>query len=177
MSAAGIIAPEAARLLAELLSYPVPGAVDRARAAAAAVPEEIAVPALRCADALRAIGPGEAEELYTATFDLRPAASPYLGLLLCGEGARRNALLAYLAEAYAAAGLTAGPELPDHVAEVLRFLAGAGDTDVARDLAELALRPCARRLAAALPAENPYRAALHALCRALGDGDPEEVAP
>lgn len=177
MSASAIIAPEAARLLAELLSYPTPDAVDRARVAASALAPEVATPALRCADALRAIGPGEAEELYTATFDLRPAASPYLGLLLCGEGARRNALLAWLAETYAAAGHAPGSELPDHVAEVLRFLADAGDSDAARELADLALRPCARRLAAAVPAENPYRAALDALCRALGAGGPEEVAP
>ena len=170
------LAPEAARLVADLLSYPTEGLPERASLAARAVPPTVAAPALRCAAALAAIGTGEAQELYTATFDLRPASSPYVGLCLCGEGARRNALLAYLAEAYAAAGHAPGEELPDHLAEVLRFIADAGGTEEARDLAELAVAPCARRLAAELPADNPYRAAVVALLRALG-GDPEEVAP
>lgn len=177
MTAPSPIAPEAARVLAELLSYPAPGLAERARAAGAALPPSVADPALRCAQALGALGQGAAEELYTATFDLRPAVSPYLGLLLCGEGPRRNALLAYLAGAYAEAGHAPGPELPDHLAEVLRFLAHAGGSDLARELAAAAVRPAARRMIAALPAENPYRGALDALLDALGPDGPEEVTP
>jgi nitrate reductase molybdenum cofactor assembly chaperone NarJ/NarW len=171
------ISPAAARALADLLTYPSPGLADRARAAAAGLPPSVACPALRCADALAALGQGASEELYTATFDLRPAVSPYLGLHLCGEGPRRNALLAYLAGAYAEAGHAAGPELPDHVAEVLGFLANAGGSDLARELAAEALRPAALRMLAALPAENPYRGALEALLDALGADRTGEVPP
>jgi nitrate reductase delta subunit len=168
----------AALLLAELLSYPEPRLPARTREACQALPAAAAAPALRCADALDALGPGGAEELYTATFELSAAVSPYVGEHLCGEGPRRNALLAWLAGLYAAAGHPCGAELPDHFAEVLRFLADAGERDEARELADLALRPAARRAAAALAPEHPYRAALDALLLSLGpDSGPEEAAP
>jgi nitrate reductase molybdenum cofactor assembly chaperone NarJ/NarW len=171
------IAADAALLLADLLSYPAPDLAARARAGASALPPDAAAAAVRCADALAALGPGGAEELYTATFDLGATASPYVGFVLCGEGPRRNALLAFLSETYASEGHPRGAELPDHLAEVLRYLAGAGASERASELAAVALRPAARAIAARLPPENPYHAALDALVRALAPAGPEEVAP
>lgn len=181
MSAVRPIAPEAARVLADALSYPVAGLVARVRAGSAALPPAAADALLRLADRLDALGPAGAEELYTATFDLRPAVSPYAGHHLCGEGPRRHALLAWLAALRAATGVAAAEELPDHLAELLRWLAAAGDHPDAPEVAALALAPAARRALDALPGENPYRdalaAVLAALAPALERSGAEEVVP
>lgn len=157
---------EAAIAFADLLSYPDDALPGRLRAAASRLPAAIGAALDALADQLALLGPGGAEELYTATFDLCPAVSPYAGLHLCGEGPRRNALLAHLASLRAQAGLAPGGEVPDHFAELLRYLSAATDGE-ADDVAALVLAPAAGRAAAALPHDNPYRAALEALVAAL----------
>lgn len=152
---------------AELLSYPDDALPGRLRAQAARLPSVSGAALDALADRLALLGPGGAEELYTATFDLRPAVSPYAGMHLCGEGPRRNALLAHLAALRASAGLAPGDEVPDHFAELLRYLASAPADAESEDVATLVLAPAARRAAAALPHDNPYRAALEALAVAL----------
>lgn len=175
MSPPAPIAPGEAALLAELLSYPGRDVAGRAalaaRAAAAASPD--AARALsRFAEDAAAAGTAVLEEAYTAAFDLRPATSLCVGALLLGDGPRRNALLAYLAEARAAAGLAPG-EVPDHLAEILR-LAAADGPDV-EELVRLAVAPAATRAAEALARTNPYRALLEAV--ALRARDAREVSP
>ncbi len=183
MSHALPIAPQAARLLADALSYPDADLPRRVRAGAAGLPAVPGALLARLADRLGALGPGGAEELYTATFDLRPSVSPYAGHHLCGEGPRRNALLAWLAGLRAEAGLRPGAELPDHFAELLRWLAVAGDHAEAPELVILALTPSARSALTALPPENPYRDAFEALLASLAsaaaapESRGEEVAP
>lgn len=162
-----LLSREAALAFADLLSYPDDALPGRLRAAAVRLPVTLGAALDALADRLGLLGPGGAEELYTATFDLRPAVSPYAGIHLCGEGPRRNALLAHLASLRAQAGLAPGDEVPDHFAELLRHLAvtpGGGETE---DVAALVLAPAARIAAAALPQDNPYRAALEALVAAL----------
>jgi nitrate reductase molybdenum cofactor assembly chaperone NarJ/NarW len=158
---------EAARAFADLLSYPDDALAGRLRCHAARLPAGTAAALDALADRLALLGPGGAEELYTATFDLRPAVSPYAGLHLCGEGPRRNALLAHLASLRAQAGIAPGGEVPDHFAELLRYLAEAPEGGEAEDVAVLVLAPAARQAAAALVHDNPYRAALEALVAAL----------
>jgi nitrate reductase molybdenum cofactor assembly chaperone NarJ/NarW len=176
------IAPAAARLLADVLSYPDAGLPRRMRAGAAALPGDGSGLLSRLADRLDALGPSGAEELYTATFDLRPAVSPYAGHHLCGEGPRRNALLAWLAGLRAEVGLGPAREVPDHLAELLRWLSVAGDHAEAPEVALLAVAPAARSALAELSLENPYRDALEALLAALAtpaakSARGEEVAP
>jgi nitrate reductase delta subunit len=178
------LARDAALALADVLSYPDAALPSRARAAAAALPPDAGEPLRRLADHLAAIGSAAAEELYTSTFDLRPAVSPYLGHHLCGEGPRRNALLAWLATEYARAGLRGPREVPDHFAEVLRWLAAAGESPEAREVASLALLPAAEKARATLDEGHPYRAAFEALLALAPRSAPEhaseareEVAP
>lgn len=61
-------------------------------------------------------------ELYTTTFDMQPVCYPYVGYHLFGESYKRGAFMAQLNEAYHVIGYSAGQELPDHLAVILRFL-------------------------------------------------------
>lgn len=61
-------------------------------------------------------------ELYTVTFDMQPVCYPYVGYQLFGESYKRGAFMAQLNEAYHAFDYSAGQELPDHLAVILRFL-------------------------------------------------------
>ncbi len=77
------------------------------------------------------------EEIYTSTFDMQPVCYPYIGYQLFGESYKRGAFMAQLnhafsetyGEANGEATFSAGNELPDHVAVVLRFLAIEGAND------------------------------------------------
>jgi nitrate reductase delta subunit len=157
--------------LARLLAYPALDAGDVARRAAGRAGAGSAAGAAlaRFAAAAEAATPGALQELYTATFDLRPACAPYLGVQLLGdESPVRGALLAKLAEVYAAEGFRPREELGDHVAEVLGFLAvarpGPGRDDLLRD----GLLPALSRMVEAFEdRENPYRDLLVAAGAAL----------
>jgi nitrate reductase molybdenum cofactor assembly chaperone NarJ/NarW len=158
--------------LARLLSYPC-GDV----AAAACRARDLAGPGTRAAAALArfaessaAIAPSALEELYTATFDLRPACTPYFGAQLLGDDSPvRGPLLAKLAEVYAGEGFRPREELADHVAEVLGFLAVARPGPARDDLLADGLLPALGKMIAALDGlENPYRELLVAARDLLG---------
>jgi nitrate reductase molybdenum cofactor assembly chaperone NarJ/NarW len=152
--------------LCELLSYPRDELAPLARRAAAlagkGVPEAAAL--ARFAAVVEALPPGAIEELYTSTFDVEPACVPYVGVQLLGQGDdRRGLLLAKLAELYAGEGYTPREELPDHVAEVLGFLAMARPGAACDDLVRDGLLPTLRKMVDALEERgNPYREVLAA---------------
>jgi len=111
------------------------------------------------------------EELYTHTFDLQVVCYPYVGYQLFGESYKRGAFLARLNEGYREHDFTAGDELPDHVAVVLRFLAlGLGVTgDFGRTLLWEGLIPALEKMAQAFgeAGGNPYRHVVQTLLLAL----------
>lgn len=72
--------------------------------------------------AIRQLSLDQIQELYTITFDMQPVCYPYVGFHLFGESYKRGAFMAQLNEAYHAFGYSAGQELPDHLAVILRFL-------------------------------------------------------
>ena len=132
------------RLFAELLSYPRPGVAATARECAALVaPDNPEAAALLHAFAAFAAKtpPGRLEELYTAAFDLDAACSLYVGYHLLGESYKRSVFMLELKRCYEAQGLDVGSELPDHLALVLRFLAGCDDAALAGELVTEALVP------------------------------------
>lgn len=174
--------PPALADFAEILSYPGPGA-DPAAAARRCLDrvadhEARALLARFLARAEQA-GPHEMEELFTSTFDLRPASAPYVGHQLCGESPQRGAFLARLAEVYQEEGFRPEGELPDHLSVVLRFLATARPGPAREDLLTDGLVPALERMLAELAdPENPYRAVLAALRAALAPArQPEEARP
>lgn len=154
-------------LFAELVSYPGDFLAERAgegetllasfRPAAAAALQSFAAHA-------RKGGTDAMQELYTATFDLHPVCAPYLGHHLCGEDPRRGLFLLKLKEIYRTNGFDPGRELPDHLAEVLRFLAEAPKTEERSALVRDGLAPTLEKMAEAFAGkENPYGRLIEAL--------------
>jgi nitrate reductase molybdenum cofactor assembly chaperone NarJ/NarW len=156
--------------LAGLLAYPHADPTGPARDALALLgggPGH--EPLARFASATAAAGLHGMQELYTATFDLRPVCAPYLGAQLLPEDSPiRGRLLAALLELYEAEGYRPGVELADHVAEVVGFLAAARPAPAHVSLVVDGLLPALDRMVAALDgAGNPYRDLLAAVRAAL----------
>jgi nitrate reductase delta subunit len=170
--------PPALAAFAEILSYPGSDPAPLARRCLDLMSDgEARVLLGRFLARAERAGPFEMEELFTSTFDLRPACAPYLGHQLCGETPQRGAFLVRLAEVYREEGFRAGGELPDHLSVVLRFLAEARPGPVRDDLLRDGLLPALDRMLAELAdAENPYRAVLAALRAALAP-DARAAAP
>lgn len=112
---------------------------------------------------------------YTATFDLTPACSPYLGVHLFGEeNPDRARLMIGLRQTYLRAGMNPDRnELPDHVADVLEL--ASSDCEERDDLIRLVLMPATTKMNEILsPTANPYRhlvaAALAACAEAIAPG-------
>ena len=104
------------------------------------------------------------EEIYTATFDLQPHCHPYLGYQLCGESQQRTYFLLELKRLYRKYGFSGGNELPDHLGEVLAFLAVTEDETVQSELINDGLRPALDKLLKGFDnPQNPYRLLLGAL--------------
>ena len=126
--------------------------------------------------AMEAMTPEGREELHTATFDLNPACVPYAGLHLFGEeNFKRGEFMSALAARQAETGFDARRELPDHLANLLRFLPACG-TEEARELTEFCILGPLTKMSEALAAENPYRLLLEELAALLVRAFPGVVA-
>lgn len=120
----------------------------------------------------------ELQELYTATFDMRPDCTPALGYHLFGDDVRRSLFLIQLRDRLAARHIDPGVELPDHLSLVLRLMDSSGDGEDSDTLAADCLVPALTRMTQALgrdakagelqtnptiEQQNPYLWALEAL--------------
>jgi nitrate reductase molybdenum cofactor assembly chaperone len=108
------------------------------------------------------------EELYTATFDLNPDSSPYVGYHLYGDGYPRSMFLLELQKKYRADGFEAGRELADHLCVMLRFLSDCDDAGEREELIVEALVPALLSMIEKTSAvegidATPYRLVLQAL--------------
>ncbi len=144
---------------AALFAYPRGDGAERARRCLAVSPSE---PLRRFAQWLESADAGAVEEAYCAAFDLSAASAPYVGHQLCADPERRGLFLATLAGEYAREDFQPQAELPDHLSEVLRFLAVARDEEARGVLLREGLLPALDRIAAALEG-SPYRDLLEAL--------------
>jgi nitrate reductase delta subunit len=121
----------------------------------------------------------EIEEHYTRAFDLAPQAVPYLSVYLFGaEGTQRGPFMAGLRKSYDEYGFDAGHELPDHVANVLRYALAAPEEEWTA-LREWCVPPPVKQMARDLErVQNLYRHLLHALVSLLAmpsEGETEHV--
>jgi nitrate reductase molybdenum cofactor assembly chaperone NarJ/NarW len=108
------------------------------------------------------------EEIYTDTFDLRPACYPYVGHHLFGEDNRRGEFMAGLKKRFLACGFSAGPELPDNLAVILKFLPRCPGGEEKDELVREGLVPALDRMISGFPESgNPYLGVLRALRRVL----------
>lgn len=92
----------------------------------------------------------ELQELYTATFDMRPDCTPDLGYHLFGDDVRRSLFLIRLRDQLAARHIDAGTELPDHLSLVLRLMDSSGPGEERNTLAADCLAPALGRMTQAL---------------------------
>jgi nitrate reductase molybdenum cofactor assembly chaperone len=108
--------------------------------------------------------PGTLEELYTQTFDVTPATTPYVGYHLFGETPKRSAFMAKLQEAYQAHGFSAGAELADHLCVLLRFFSVAQDPEFVIPLLQECVLPVLEKMEEAFPKNgNGYAPAVSSL--------------
>ena len=132
-----------------------------------------AAPIATFRDYVREAPQARREELYTRTFDLQAVCSPYVGYQLFGDSYKRGIFMARLNEGYRERGFSAGIELPDHVAVVLRFLALGTEDEFSRALRDEGMVPAVAKMLQSLgsPSENPYSEVIGALSLALGEPD------
>ena len=148
-------------LLAGVVGYPTPrlaGQVEACAAQMAALGSRGARAMARFHSFVARTPVPALEELYTATFDLKPVCYPYVGYQLFGDTYKRGAFLAHLNARYREAGYTVSGELPDHLGVILGYLARTPDGDLVAE----GLVPTLRRMVEQLDG-NPYRDALRAV--------------
>ncbi|MBI2328481.1 MAG: nitrate reductase molybdenum cofactor assembly chaperone [Chloroflexi bacterium] len=155
------------RLFAEVLDYPGASLAESAneclRQLDACLPD--------IADQMRSFvtfvesqGRGALEELYTATFDMAPALTQYIGYHLFGETPKRSAFLVRLEEAYQSHGFDSGTELADHLCVLLRFFSVAQDVEFVMPLLEECILPVLDKMAGDLrKSKNSYAPAVTSL--------------
>ncbi len=96
------------------------------------------------------------QEIFIETFDFYAETSPYIGHHLFGEEIRRSLFMAELRGRYRECGLLENSELPDHLANVLRFLGASQTGDERSELIHACLVPALRHMLRALRPDNPY---------------------
>lgn len=144
--------------LSGLLSYPGPETRPLARAALKLATNGPAETPIACfAKMAERLADVALEELYTSTFDLQATCVPYVGHHLLGDDPRRGPFLAKLVELFEAAHYKQGPELPDHLREILACLSMAPPCQDLDDLVDEALVPALEKMTQSLQvAGNPY---------------------
>ena len=125
-------------------------------------------------EAAAARSPGDFQQAYVETFDLRRRCCPYLTYYSCGDTRKRGMALLQFTAAYRTAGFElATGELPDHLAVLCEFTAAAPDPGLAlfrRHRAGLELLRTALADAAA-----PWLAVVDAVRAVLPDPAPRDL--
>lgn len=153
--------------IAEILEYPGPDLGARVR---------------RCVDMVAPHDPDAADELreflaaveqeplarweerYSATFDINPVCSLYVGDQLLGDGTKRAAFMVKVKAKYREDGFALGSELPDHLTVMLRYLASLRDDAAAGLLISECLVPAVDKMRKGFgDSRNPYGRVIKAL--------------
>ena len=110
---------------------------------------------------------GEAEERYSALFDLNPVCTLHVGYHVFGDSYPRGAFIAGLAGELAKVDLRWRHELPDYLPTVLRLLSRAPAED-AGVLSDRVVLPALRKMAKAMEAStSPWSKLFGALAELL----------
>lgn len=152
-------------VMAHLLDYPGADLVDNIVRCLACGSGE-ARPILQTfRDRIQKLGVAWLQEIYIETFDFHAETSPYIGHHLFGEEIRRSVFMAELRGRYRECGLVENSELPDHLANVLRFLGALQASEERSELIYACLVPAIRHMLQAMKPENLYTPLLQALLR------------
>lgn len=166
-------ARQAISMLAPLFLYPRDDYafhLDLAREAASGADSDADRSLDRFGRAIAEVDLPTLETVYTRTFDLGASCLPYLGAHLFDPESRDRArLMVGLRMTYRNSGYESEGELPDHIAEVLRFTSGF-DVQEWSELVRLVLVPALTKMEKILESTtNPFRHLVSAtgdLCRA-----------
>ena len=100
------------------------------------------------------------EEIYIGAFDVASETCPYIGYQVFGDNFKRGEFLVGLKIMFRENGFTDEFDLPDHIAMLLKFIAGVAETTPeVSDLVSYAIHPALEKIIASMgnnPAENPY---------------------
>ncbi len=158
---------EICRDFAALLSYPDDHVKEQAAACAAHMKEvnsEAATSLESFLDFIVTNDFSRIEEAFTGTFDLQSLCHPYVGYQLCGESQQRTMFMLKLRELYKQYDFISGNELPDHLAEVLRFVGSITDQDCRLEIIRDGILPALAKITQGIESDNhPYVALLNAL--------------
>ena len=158
---------ELCRDFAALLSYPDNHVKEQAAACVAHMKEVNSEAATSLESFLDFIETNEItriEEAFTGTFDLQSLCHPYIGYQLCGESQQRTMFMLKLRELYQQYDFTSGNELPDHLAEVLRFVGSITDQDCRLEIIQDGILPALEKITQGIESDNhPYVTLLNAL--------------
>jgi len=155
------------RQFAALLSYPAPGVSAEAADCIAGLRAINCAASVRLEHFVRFIETSEIsriEEAFTGTFDLQSLCHPYVGYQLCGESQQRTMFMIKLRELYSEYGFVPGNELPDHLAEVMRFVGSIADQGCRNEIIQDGLLPALEKISLGIEKDTqPYLALLEAL--------------
>ncbi|MBW2688891.1 MAG: nitrate reductase molybdenum cofactor assembly chaperone [Deltaproteobacteria bacterium] len=158
---------ELCRDFAVLLSYPDDQVKEQAAACVAhmkGVNSEVATSMESFLDFIETNDITRIEEAFTGTFDLQSLCHPYVGYQLCGESQQRTMFMLKLRELYKQYDFVSGNELPDHLAEVLRFVGSITDQDCRLEIIQDGILPALEKITQGIESDNhPYVALLNAL--------------
>ena len=158
---------ELCRDFAILLSYPDDHVKELAAACAThmkGVNSEAATSLKSFLDFIEANEISRIEEAFTGTFDLQSLCHPYVGYQLCGESQQRTMFMLKLRELYKQYDFISGNELPDHLAEVLRFVGSITDQDCRLEIIQDGILPALGKITQGIESDNhPYVTLLNAL--------------
>lgn len=158
---------ELCRQFAALLSYPGQSAAEEAAACTAGLRQVSPAASASLQSFSRFLESNDIsriEEAFTGTFDLQSLCHPYVGYQLCGESQQRTMFMIKLKELYQQYDFSSGNELPDHLAEVLRFIGSIADENCRWEIIHDGLLPALAKMTRGIESDNhPYMALLKAL--------------
>ena len=168
--------------LAGCLEYPEPRSATWARTAAsslASLQPELSSALFALAVFLESSEAGEAEERYTALFDMNPVCTLHVGYHVFGDSYPRGEFLASLASELQRREVETKGELADFLPTVLRLLGRIEDGEDRRLLRELALLPALQAMSLSLvESQDPWSRVLRAMPGALVEaGDVPSALP
>ena len=155
-------------LFADILDYPRPGLAELARECEEHVCDSARKGLAEFRRFVTETPREKLEESYAETFDLGAEHCLYVGYHLFGDGYNRNRFLQELNARYRARGFDSGPELPDHLPVMLRFLAAYQGGAEREEILMEAIQPALEKMTAAAnsPASG-YDPVLRSLAAAL----------
>lgn len=149
--------------MARLLGYPGPSCPEGIAQMCMRATSEVSSLLQGFSRAVEQMGISRLQEIYIETFDFRAETSPCIGHHLFGEEIRRNLFMAQLRGRYRDCGFAESIEMPDHLSQVLAFLAVTEVSEERIELIHVCLVPALLKLIRALQPDNPYLLLLQAI--------------